>query len=86
MSVNLNRCFEDYINQSTWKICEHFQHGGHWRHLIVRSNTKGELMIIVVIHPQQLFGEDIHNEMLQLKDHFLSSNIQKISSMYYQTW
>lgn len=82
----LHRTFEDYVNQSSLKVCENFKQGGNWRQLTIRSNTKGEHMIIVLIHPQQLIGEDIHNEMLRLKDYLLSSNTQNISSIYYQTW
>lgn len=88
MSIDLLlfRHFQRYLAQSKWRLCEHFQKGGNWRHLIVRSNSLNELMMIVVIHPQNLETEEIHEEMLRMKDYMLNCSIDNLRSMYYQSW
>jgi len=79
--------FQRYVNNSKWKVCEHFQQGGHWRHLIVRSNHLNELMLIVIIHPQQLGEEEIREEMNNMAQYMLSScKDLNLKSIYYQTW
>ena len=81
------RHFQDYVqNHSKWRICEHFERGGNWRLLTVRSNHKKELMVIVTIHPQDLTSEEIHSEMERMKDYLLSCPISRLISVYYQTW
>ncbi len=73
--------------RSEWKVCEHFQRGGNWRHLIVRSNRLGQVMAVVVIHPQDLDKDQIHSEMLRLRDHMLAMDgAHDLVSLYYQTW
>ncbi len=82
-----SRHFQDYVqNHTDWKICEHFNRGGHWRLLTIRSNHKNELMIIVTVHPQNLSAEEIHSEMERMKDYLLSCPINQLTSLYYQTW
>ena len=78
--------FENYINKSEWKICEHFQKGGHWREVIVRSNCRRELMVVVIVHPQNLQHEEIHEEMLKLKDYLANWKVGNIKSLYFQSW
>lgn len=82
-----SRHFQDYVqNHTDWKICEHFNRGGHWRLLTIRSNHKNELMLIVTVHPQDLSAEEIHSEMERMKDYLLSCPISQLTSLYYQTW
>lgn len=83
----LIRYFKEYVqNHSKWKVCEHFQHGGNWRLLTIRSNQKNELMVIVTIHPQDLTSQEIHEEMEKMKTYLLSCPIKNLVSIYYQTW
>jgi len=79
--------FQHYVAQSQWKICEHFKDGGKWRNLIVRSNKENHLMIIAIIHPQDLGQTEIHEEMLRMKDYMVGCSIsENLKSIYYQAW
>ncbi|KAI9549846.1 hypothetical protein GHT06_001553 [Daphnia sinensis] len=83
---NVARHLQDYIqHESKWEICEHFQRGGNWRGLTIRSNYKNEQMAIVTIHPQNFTAEEIHAEMERMKDYLLScSSGNQLVSIYYQ--
>ena len=83
--VEAAQVFEDYVHQSSWKICEHFQRGGHWRQLTVRSNSQGDLMAIALIHPHDLNTEQINEEMSKFKEFFVK-NLGSIKSLYFQAW
>merc|ERR1740128_1077131 len=76
---------QEYIKTSRWKPCLHFQEGGNWRNVTVRSNWKKDLMVIVTIHPQNLDPSEIHEEMNQMKDHLISCSIENLKSIYYQS-
>lgn len=80
------KVFQDYVKTSSWKVCEHFQKGGHWRRLMVRSNLKNELMVVAIIHPQNLKPDEISEEMQRFTDFILQSNIENLKSIYYQAW
>ncbi|XP_046640844.1 tRNA (uracil(54)-C(5))-methyltransferase homolog isoform X2 [Daphnia pulicaria] len=84
--TDVARVVQEYIqHESKWKVCEHFQRGGNWRSVLVRSNHKFELMVIVTIHPQDLEEKEIRSEMERMKDYLLASPMRKqIVSVYYQ--
>nr|CAH0105970.1 unnamed protein product [Daphnia galeata] len=42
--LNTHTTHECRSDHSQWKACEHFQRGGNWRSLLIRSNHKFELM------------------------------------------
>ncbi|XP_077553287.1 tRNA (uracil-5-)-methyltransferase homolog B-like [Haemaphysalis longicornis] len=46
--------FQEYVCWSPLEGCYETQFRGHWKQLIGRSNSRGHLMAIVVMHPQQL--------------------------------
>lgn len=46
--------FQDYIQMSPLPACHRFNEGGFWRNIRVRSNLAGDLMGIVIVHPQQM--------------------------------
>ena len=52
---NVVKCFQTYIRQvSKLGAFDPVTHNGHWRMLTVRTNTHGDIMAIVVLHPHQL--------------------------------
>uniref|UniRef100_T1J7Y5 tRNA (uracil(54)-C(5))-methyltransferase n=1 Tax=Strigamia maritima TaxID=126957 RepID=T1J7Y5_STRMM len=62
--------FQNYIRKSPLPVCDLFHDGGHWRGITVRSNLQGDLMGIVVMHPQQMSEEDLGREKKLLTDYF----------------
>ncbi|KAH7965853.1 hypothetical protein HPB49_011447 [Dermacentor silvarum] len=48
------KSFQEYIQRSPLPGCYETNFQGYWKHLVVRSNSAGQLMAIVVMHPQQL--------------------------------
>ena len=72
---------------SVSKVCEHFDRGGHWRQLTVRSNSAGQLMLAAVVHPQQLGADAIDAEMRRFADHMgRAAGHLDIHSFLYQAW
>lgn len=77
--------FRDYVARSDWPVCEHFDRGGHWRQLTVRSNSAGQLMLAAVVHPQQLGADAIDAEMRRFADHMVrAAGHLDIHSFLYQ--
>ncbi|XP_049269102.1 tRNA (uracil-5-)-methyltransferase homolog B isoform X2 [Rhipicephalus sanguineus] len=81
------KSFEEYIQRSPLPGCyeSHFQ--GYWKHLVVRSNSAGQLMAIVVMHPQQLTPEELSREKQGLVEHFVHGPGREgcsLSSLYFQ--
>lgn len=78
--------FQRHIREnSPLEVCFNFDHGGHWRRFIVRSNERGEHMLIGQLHPQNLDKREIEDEMGRMNKYFRSmpSDIN-ISSIYMQ--
>uniref|UniRef100_A0A131Z2S6 tRNA (uracil(54)-C(5))-methyltransferase n=1 Tax=Rhipicephalus appendiculatus TaxID=34631 RepID=A0A131Z2S6_RHIAP len=48
------KSFQEYIQRSPLPGCYESNFQGYWKHLVVRSNSAGQLMAIVIMHPQQL--------------------------------
>lgn len=46
--------FQTYIRQSPLPASKHYTDKGYWKNLIVRSNSVGDMMAIVIMHPQEL--------------------------------
>jgi len=59
---------------------------GYWRHLVVRMTSNGELMVVVVAHPQSLTEEELMRLKNDLKDYFVkgAGKACNISSLYFQ--
>lgn len=79
--------FQNYIRSSPLPASQHFSDGGYWKSLVVRSNTAGDLMGIVVMHPQDLNQEDLQAEKEKLKEYFTSlpESNYKLHSLYFQS-
>lgn len=55
---------------------------GFWRGIIIRSNLKGDLMVIVVANPRGYDNEKMLKEQHKFKDFLKISNIN-VNSLYF---
>lgn len=81
----LFQVFEDFVKRSPLPPCYQLNDGGYWRRLMVRSNSKSEIMAIAVVHPQNRSVDQIIDERQQLSQHFLDHGIN-LHSLYHQLW
>ncbi|XP_075746752.1 tRNA (uracil-5-)-methyltransferase homolog B isoform X2 [Rhipicephalus microplus] len=80
------KSFQEYIQCSPLPGCYESNFQGYWKQLVVRSNSAGQLMAIVVMHPQQLSPEELSREKQGLVEHFVRGPGQDccLSSLYFQ--
>lgn len=85
--LKFSQVLEGYVRSSTMDVFDPETYTGHWRGLTLRSSEKTqELMMIVLINPQQLSQEQIHIFKDNLKDLFTSGKGKdlNLTSLYYQ--
>lgn len=58
---------------------------GYWRNIIVRQTTSGQLMLGIVIHPQNLTPEEIEELKKNIIDFFTNreGKAVNITSLYF---
>lgn len=66
------------------KLLASYDHmdGGFWRGIIIRSNLKGDLMVVVVANPRGYTNEIMLNEQQKFNDFLKNSNIN-VNSLYF---
>ncbi|XP_077866554.1 uncharacterized protein LOC102808143 [Saccoglossus kowalevskii] len=79
-----NDVYEKFLRSSSLDVMLDFQDGGFWRHCTVRTNLKGDVMVVVKIHPQNLSKDELRKHKDELKNHFLHSLKNDITSLYIQ--
>ncbi|XP_072029493.1 tRNA (uracil-5-)-methyltransferase homolog A-like isoform X2 [Amphiura filiformis] len=82
---NVVKCFQQYIRDvSKLSGFDPVTHHGHWRMLTVRTNSTGDILGIVVMHPHQLTQDEIVKEKQQLSDFFQSGDGKQaaVSSLF----
>ncbi|XP_065267087.1 tRNA (uracil-5-)-methyltransferase homolog B [Emys orbicularis] len=80
------QCYEEFLQQSPLDPCLLFHQGGHWRELIVRTNSSGHTMAIITFHPQDLSQEELCTQKALLKDFFTCGPgaVCNLTSLYFQ--
>ena len=73
--------FEAHFRASGRKAFNPEDHSGFWRQILVRSNLAGEVLVIVMVHPQDLSTEEIESVKNELKS---LAEANKIASLYFQ--
>ncbi|UYV77644.1 TRMT2A [Cordylochernes scorpioides] len=69
--TKLAATFQEYIRQnSQLEVFNPETYQGYWRGLTARTSRGGDLLVIVVMHPQSLSEEDIDAEKKKLKEYF----------------
>ncbi|XP_042717487.2 tRNA (uracil-5-)-methyltransferase homolog B isoform X3 [Chrysemys picta bellii] len=78
--------YEEFLHQSPLDPCLLFHQGGHWRELIVRTNSSGHTMAIITFHPQDLSQEELCTQKALLKDFFTCGPgaVCNLTSLYFQ--
>ncbi|XP_067160212.1 tRNA (uracil-5-)-methyltransferase homolog B [Apteryx mantelli] len=80
------QCYEEFLRRSPLEPCILFHRGGHWRELVVRTNSRGHTMAIVTFHPQQLGQEALAAQKALLKEFFTCGPgaVCSLTSLYFQ--
>ncbi|XP_064489262.1 tRNA (uracil-5-)-methyltransferase homolog B-like [Ornithodoros turicata] len=80
------KAFQDYIQRSPLPGCYETGFNGYWKNIVVRSNRNGDIMAIIIMHPQQLSEGELEEEKGKLKDFFVhgSGKECQIKSLYFQ--
>ncbi|XP_040062557.1 tRNA (uracil(54)-C(5))-methyltransferase homolog-B isoform X2 [Ixodes scapularis] len=80
------RAFQRYIQRSPLAGCYETNFQGHWKNVVVRSNSRDDVMAIVVMHPQQLTQEQLIAEKQGLVDYFVHGEGKdcNLASLYFQ--
>ncbi|KAM7045832.1 tRNA (uracil-5-)-methyltransferase homolog B isoform 3-T3 [Molossus nigricans] len=78
--------YEIFLRQSAMEPCLLFHEGGHWRELIVRTNSQGHTMAIVTFHPQELRQEELCVQKESIKEFFIKGPgaVCDLTSLYFQ--
>lgn len=76
--------YEDFIRSSPVPVSYQLFDGGFWRNIVVRSNSKGDHMAIVITNPRNFSSEFIAEQEELLKDYF-NQHFPSLS-LYHQSW
>ncbi|XP_076354258.1 tRNA (uracil-5-)-methyltransferase homolog A isoform X2 [Tachypleus tridentatus] len=79
------KVFQKYVQNSDKEPYNPETYEGFWRQLTVRNSSKGDILLIVVMHPQSLTQEQLDDEKQQLKSYFVSGPGQScgVTSLYF---
>uniref|UniRef100_A0A8D2DJL4 tRNA (uracil(54)-C(5))-methyltransferase n=1 Tax=Sciurus vulgaris TaxID=55149 RepID=A0A8D2DJL4_SCIVU len=78
--------YEVFLRQSPMEPCLLFHEGGYWRELIVRTNSEGHTMAIIIFHPQKLSQEELYIQKEAIKEFFIKGPgaVCDLTSLYFQ--
>lgn len=79
--------FEKFIKDSPYEVFEPENQTGHWKQLTARLSTHtNELMLIIGIHPQNMFEKEISDIKEEIKTFFTNGDGQvcEVASLYFQ--
>ncbi|XP_047391644.1 tRNA (uracil-5-)-methyltransferase homolog B isoform X2 [Sciurus carolinensis] len=78
--------YEVFLRQSPMEPCLLFHEGGYWRELIVRTNSEGHTMAIIIFHPQKLSQEELCIQKEAIKEFFIKGPgaVCDLTSLYFQ--
>ncbi|XP_057575376.1 tRNA (uracil-5-)-methyltransferase homolog B isoform X2 [Hippopotamus amphibius kiboko] len=78
--------YEVFLRQSPLEPCLLFHEGGYWRELIVRTNSQGHTMAIIIFHPQELRQEELCVQKETVKEFFTKGPgaVCDLTSLYFQ--
>uniref|UniRef100_A0A0A9W7P9 tRNA (uracil(54)-C(5))-methyltransferase n=2 Tax=Lygus hesperus TaxID=30085 RepID=A0A0A9W7P9_LYGHE len=80
--TKLAEVFQELVRESPLKACHDLHDGGFWRSITVRSNQKGDTMVVIVTHPNGASKEEEEGAKLLIKERFLDYNV---TSLFYQS-
>ncbi|GLH01792.1 tRNA (Uracil-5-)-methyltransferase-like protein A [Gryllus bimaculatus] len=80
------KLFQEYVRKSDKEPFSVETRQGYWRHLIVRVTCSGDVMLVVVAHPQSLTEEELTKVKDDLRDYFVNGEGRacNVSSLYFQ--
>ncbi|XP_076046862.1 uncharacterized protein LOC143028527 isoform X1 [Oratosquilla oratoria] len=80
------RVFEQYVRASPHKPFDPTNHEGVWRQLTVRTSNNGDLLIVVVIHPQDMTEDNLKELKEDIVKFFTEGDGREanVTSIFYQ--
>lgn len=78
--------FQDYVRKSDKEPFSIENRQGYWRHLVVRVTSNGDMMVVVVAHPQNLTDEELGKLKDDIRDYFVNREGRacNVTSLYFQ--
>jgi len=80
---NAVQLFENHFRSSGRIPYEPEDHSGFWRQLLLRTNLDGQILAIVMVHPQDLTNDDMEQVKTDLRSLVEGT---PISSLYFQSF
>ncbi|CAL1273294.1 unnamed protein product [Larinioides sclopetarius] len=80
------KSFQTYIRESDKDVYNPENHAGYWRQLTVRTSNNGDVLIIIVMHPQSFSEAELEEEKLKLIQYYEEGTGSScgITSIYFQ--
>ncbi|XP_054707728.1 tRNA (uracil-5-)-methyltransferase homolog A-like [Uloborus diversus] len=80
------KSFQEYIRSSPRDVFNPENHEGFWRQLTVRTSNNEDVLLIVVMHPQDLSQNELEEEKKKLKEYFEVGlgRMCGVTSVYFQ--
>ncbi|XP_064174393.1 tRNA (uracil-5-)-methyltransferase homolog B [Anguilla rostrata] len=80
------RRYEEFLRLSPLDPCLLFHTGGHWREIMVRTNSAGHTMAVVFFHPQTMAPDKVQLHKAALLEYFTQGPgaVCQLDSLYFQ--
>ncbi|XP_055933673.1 tRNA (uracil-5-)-methyltransferase homolog A-like isoform X1 [Argiope bruennichi] len=80
------KSFQTYVRESDKDVYNPENHAGYWRQLTVRTSNNGDVLLIVVMHPQSLSEVELEEEKMKLKKYYEEGPGSScgVTSVYFQ--
>lgn len=82
------QAFEQYVRTSPLSPFVPETHEGHWRQVTVRVSSRGDVLLLAVIHPQNLTEEQLEAVKTDLREYFETGSGSQchIAALFFQTF
>lgn len=86
--LNVCEAFQNYVRQSSMEPYDQEKHEGYWRQLTVRATRSGDVLAVVVVHPQELAKAAIEELKTELKEYFFDGAGKwcHVTALYFQAF
>ncbi|XP_059481839.1 tRNA (uracil-5-)-methyltransferase homolog A-like [Neocloeon triangulifer] len=82
------KAFEKYVRTSSLSPFVPETHEGHWRQVTVRVSSRGDVLLLAVIHPQNLTEDQLEAVKADLRDYFETGAGREcnLTALFFQTF
>jgi tRNA (uracil-5-)-methyltransferase len=82
------QAFEQYVRTSPLSPFVPETHEGHWRQVTVRVSSRGDVLLLAVIHPQSLTEAELESVKADLREYFENGAGKhcQLAALFFQTF